>query len=780
MKRKAKNLNAKKRRGWIRVFVTVALIASLVFMQTIQAEESLTVTASFSEMNVVLPDETIEISLSRTLTKDERVAVLIGTTDMTEFFKADEKRLIYDAKILPLPLGKTNVVVYHVSANGEWKELSSFVLSVVKEKPVEQPKTESKTEEQTTTTQTNSEVKTEEKAATNGEANTENKTETQTTTDANAPASTASDATPQPTPEVRVFGFEKMDFTPSITFGIKSQPFQSNFPADTRPTERATFTDYTVQGSVRNEVQRGLFSAQTQFDFAGSSVQGEALRFGTLGNAAPHVDLASYLLQVKIGRANMQIGHTSFGGNRHIINSFSSRGITFSIPITKWIDFSTGVLNGTSVVGFPNFLGLNKLRHQLQGATLGFEFLPKRPGAVRLEVTAMNGYIQPLSGFNEGRVNDAERSKGLGGRLIAGDASGRFKIEAGLAVSRFQNPQDTTLDPDGNAIPLPPISRTSHYIETSFQILRDVALTKEKKLNLNVSFKHELVNPLFRSLGASTSADKTQQEYSVDGSIGEVTIQAGHTRFNDNIKNIPSILKSLTRADRFSIGVPVASLFGDPAKPSPFLPRLSYSYDRTHQFGAGIPVNGGFEIDPSTIPDQFGTNQSFSADWQFTKFNFGYKWNNSFTDNRQTGRETADQKTLVNGISVGFNPLSTLSVNVGLNFESSLNVETGQLNRTTSLTSGVTWQPFKGAQFSANVSNTIVGDVLRTNRSRNTNFDAQFSYSLSKEKSKFKKFGAQAFIRYADTFSLTRDFVFDLNNLTRTHIISAGLTINIF
>lgn len=776
MKREIKKTNANNWRCLLRVFVAIVFIASLVSLQTVYAEETLTVTANFSETKVVTPDESIEIVLSRKLSKDERIGVLIGSMDVTELFKVNETRLSYDAKLFPLSLGKSPVVVYLIQSSGEWKEIGSFVLSVVKEKPIEEPKseetkTETKVEEKTETA--NSESKVETKAETQSG-------ETQSTTDANN-SSASTEATPQPTPVVRkLFGFEKMDFVPSFTFGIKSQPFQSNFPADTRPAERATFTDFTLQGSIRNEVQRGIFNAQTQFDFAGSSVQGEALRFGTLGDKAPHIDLGSYLMQVKIGKANLQLGHTSFGGNRHIISSFSSRGITLSVPITKWMDFSAGALNGTSVVGFPNFLGLGKLRHQLQGATIGFEFIPKRPGAMRLEVTGMNGYVQPLSGFNEGRVNDAERSKGLGARFIAGDASGRFKIEAGLAVSRFQNPQDTTLDPDGNAVPVPPISRTSHYVETSFQVLRDVSLTKTKKVNLNFSFKHELVNPLFRSLGASTSADKTQQEFSVDGSIGEISIQAGHSRFNDNIKNIPSILKSLTRANRFSIGVPVASLFGDPTKPSPFLPRLSYSYDRTHQFGAGIPVNGGFDIDPSTIPDQFGTNQSFSADWQFAKFNFGYKWNHSFTDNRQQGRELADQKSLVNGVSVGFNPFSFLSFNVGLNFESSLNVETGQINRTKAINAGVTWQPFKGAQFAANLSNTLAGDALRTNNSRNTNFDAQFSYNFSREKSKFKKFGVQAFVRYADTFTRSRDFIFDVNNLNRTHIINAGLTINIF
>ena len=64
---------------------------------------------------------------------------------------------------------------------------------------------------------------------------------------------------------------------------------QFNFPANARPSQRATFTDRTLQFSMRNEMTRGWFGAQSSFDFAGSTFQAEALRFGTLGNKAPQV-----------------------------------------------------------------------------------------------------------------------------------------------------------------------------------------------------------------------------------------------------------------------------------------------------------------------------------------------------------------------------------------------------------------------------------------------------------------------------------------------------------
>jgi hypothetical protein len=462
------------------------------------------------------------------------------------------------------------------------------------------------------------------------------------------------------------------------------------------------------------------------------------------------------------------------------MNSFSSRGLSLTVPINKWLDFSAGALNGTSIVGFPNFLGLSRLQHQLQGAGLGFEFLPKRPGGLRLEITAMNGYVQPLSGFSQGTVNDAERSKGLGARLIASDHSGRFKLEAGLAVSRFQNPRDTFVDPNGQAVPIPPISRTAHYLESSFQILRNVSLTKTKKVNLGFSFKHELVNPLFRSLGASPSADKTQQEYLLEGGIGELTFQAGHSQFNDNLKNVPSILKSLTRANRYSIALPLASLFTDPAKTSPLWPRLSYSLDRTHQFGAAIPVRGGFETDLSAIPDQVSTNQSVSSEWQFKKFTAGYTYNQSLTDNRQAGREQADLLNRTHTGRFGFTPLTVLNLGVDLSRDSANDLGSVKLLRTWRVGTNATWNLNKRMTWTGSVSNTIARDRERTNNSRNAEFETQFALNAGFERNRWRKLQTQMFIRYSNRFARQHDLSLNTTNRTRVQIMNAGVTVTFF
>lgn len=770
----------------ILLLATGFLRQSASFAQT--TEKNLSAAAvNFHSETAVAPDAAIEFSLSRALTASEKIAVTIGRTDVSSLFRRTGNRFAYDAKILPLPVGSSNVTVYLIEPNGSWKEIARLPLSVA-EKKKENVSEETKSVPSALADGSDPNgAPVSEKP--NSESQTENKPETITKTENESVTSeTKTDApkTEETPPEtktetpIETEKKRKFRFLPTFTIAMKSQPFQSNFPAAARPAERATFNDFTFTGSIKNEVRIGALASESNFDFAGSSFKPETLQFAALGREAPDIDLSSYLMNFQLGKAKFSLGHTSFGASRHLVSSFSSRGLSINIPINKRFDLTAGILNGTSVVGIGNFLGVGKIRHQVQGATLGIEIFPQRAGAMRLEITGFNGYLQALNNVSEGRVVDAERSRGFGLRFLTSDKTDRFKLEVGYTLSRFFNPQDTTLDPDGSAVPLPAALRSAHYGEASYKILKDIKLTKTKNLNLTVGFRYEYVEPLFKSLGASASADKFTHDYTFDGSVGELTFQYGHARANDNLRSVPSILKSLTRTNKFSLAFPLAAFVGKADKPSPLLPRLGYSLDRTRNFGAGIPVNGGFEIDIATIPDLLNTNQTFSSAWQFKKFTFEYTYNRSFADNRQRENETKDQLGWVHGFTVGINPLQILTFNVGFTFDSQRNFELNQINQTKNLTFGANWQPFKGATFASNFSQALAGDTARTNRNRNINYDMQFAYNFGFEKSKFRKFGTQMFIRFADTFARQRDFVNDLNNRTQTRIMTAGMTFNFF
>jgi len=711
--------------SWL-TFVSAAVLAN--------GDEPLTISTNFSQ-HTVAPDETIELYLSRPLDPSERrIAVLIGTTDVTSLFTVTEQHLKYDSSVWPLPLGATQLTVYLVLQNDEWRELNHFALRVGRDQQPNFVKTAFR-----------------------------------------IPETNFLDQQPiqQPTPTNN----HKFKFLPTLTLGLKSQPAQSTFPDTSRP-QRATFTDLTMQSSLKNEATYGIFSTQSSFDFAGSSFQQEALRFGTLGEKAPNVDLASYLVQFQTGPVKYQVGHFAYGTQRQLINSFSSRGLTITVPLLKRFDFSVAAMNGTQLVGYDNFFGLDKTKHQLLTGTLGMEVFPKRRGGLRFEVGVLNAYFQPISGANRGVITDTQRSRGFSARVIGNDKSGRLHFEGGFTRSLFISPNDQTLSQGFSLVPIPSLARNAHFMEASYQILQGFSLSKTKKANLRVEFKEENVAPLFRSLAAFTQADKISYEFSVDGSVNEITGRFGHNNFHDNLRRIPSILRSLNNTTQVAFAAPFSALL-DRTKSEVWMPRLGYSFNRFHAFGAAIPVNGGFELDPSSIPDLVGTVHTFSSDWLIKKFSVSYNFNHSLQDNQQIGRQHADQAVAVNTGRVGIALNSRLNLNVDLSNERSTNRENGRINNNTRLGPGFTWQMTNHFGVSANLSNTIAGDTNGFTHSRNTEFDTQLTYRFSRGTENMKKVSGQLFVRYANHYShfLDRQFVIDTLGKNQTLSLNFSLTL---
>lgn len=736
------------------LLAAIALLAmSAVSTRRVCAQESskpgseLTVSASFADQPVAA-DTPIAFRVNRPLRKTEgSLAIVIGQSDLTALFNVTETVWQYDAKSFPLPMGESVVTVYLVSPDHQWQELARFTLRIAA------AKTETQTDQQPPKDQA-----------------------------ASAAASPPPDSQPGPTApssSQKKSGFDKLDFIPSITLSLNSQPAQATFPLANRP-ERATFTDGNLQLSFRSNMSRGLFESQNQFDFIGASFQPAALRFGQLGEKAPQIDLSSYLLQAKVGKVSLQSGHFSYGLNRHLMNNFSSRGVMLSLPLGKRGDLAFSAMNGTSIVGYSNFLGIEKSRHRLLSATLGLEVLPKRPGGLRLEVTGLNGWLQPVNSFSQGSVNDAERSRGMGLRLIATDPTQRLRLDAGFARSQFTSPADPLLDQGRQVKQLPSITRNAHYLDVSYELLRNVALTADKSVNLSVNFRHERIEPLYRSLGASTGADKVSNDFALSGSIGDFSAQFSHGRFHDNLNDIPSILKSLTRGNNLSLAMPIASLLGKTQKPREWLPRVSYSVNRTHQFGAAIPVGGGFELDLGAIPDQMGTNHAINADWQLQKWRVGYRFNRSLQDNRQPQSASADFAGLTNGIGVGISPTSALDLNFELNAESAEDRASQAIDRTLRFAPTINWRMTAKSALASNCSITLAGDEAGTKRNRNVEFDVQWSYRFGWEKDRFRKVQGQFFIRYANRYGRARNRLFDLNDLQKTQIVNLGLSFTFF
>src|SRR6185436_5788405 len=117
-------------------------------------------------------------------------------------------------------------------------------------------------------------------------------------------------------------------------------------------------------------------------------------------------------------------------------------------------------------------------------ATWSFEFLPKRPNGLRLETSYMNGSLLPRTHFNQATVTDTERSRGWGLRLVASDPAQRLQLEGGFARSLFTNPADPLLNQGFQVVPVRATTRNAHYLDVSYQLLRELTVSQTRKANL--------------------------------------------------------------------------------------------------------------------------------------------------------------------------------------------------------------------------------------------------------------------------------------------------------
>ena len=261
-------------------------------------------------------------------------------------------------------------------------------------------------------------------------------------------------------------GLEKSLLTPSFTLANKGQVAEGHSPEENAPA-RSTFQELNGQLALKVDVERSGLSVGVGANIIGVSFKQEALRFSEKGEDAAKIDLASYVIETRTGRTAFSTGHISHGRSRHLLNNFASRGISATTAIGTFVDLSGSVLNGTNIVGWDNFLGLESVDHRLYSGTLGFEILPDNPGSIRFEGSYVHGSQLPLNNFNQAQVNDAEKSSGGSGRLLLSDPGRNITVDAGFTKTRFVNPVDPLLSQGIDIVPVEETTRQARYADVA-------------------------------------------------------------------------------------------------------------------------------------------------------------------------------------------------------------------------------------------------------------------------------------------------------------------------
>ena len=548
-------------------------------------------------------------------------------------------------------------------------------------------------------------------------------------------------------------GFTSASTKPSAALNMKGQLAEGHSEEAPEP-ERPTYQDFTLTGGLVSAHARGGWTLRSQSNFLGVSRREEALRYAQQQDDAPRLDLSDYVVQFERGRTVFGLGHVTTGSNRHLMNGFASRGVSATVR-GDVASLAVGAVNGSSIVGWDNLSGLDNTEHRVYAAALGLELRPKRPGALHVDATFLDGSLLPQTSFTQGAVVDAERSTGGGVQLSASTPGQRLRAAAGYSRSRFDNPNnDPELDGGLALVSVERETRGAQYAEVNATLLQDTKLGRLFATTLNAAYRYERVDPLYRSVAAFVQADRLQHGFDVGGNVGALSVQFTHNRGSDNLDDLPSMLTTHTRTSTAMTSVPLAGLLRVRHGVS-WWPLLTYGQTYNRQYGAGVPLNSDFNA--SHVPDQVNMVHDASIAWQLAKWRLQYRFNQSNQDNRQPGRERADLDGTVNTLSLGLMPHAAVDLSVDASDERQSNRELGQTTRVRRVGGTLTWRATRLTTLTAFGATSVSSDEPSTNESDN----AEMRFELARAFDLWRNPGGggtrgQFFLRYANLSSSLR------------------------
>lgn len=546
-------------------------------------------------------------------------------------------------------------------------------------------------------------------------------------------------------------GFEAMSMRPRLNVQSAGQ-LDARAPAGAPPAPRtAVYQDVTLESGFDGTLRRDGWNVTWQGLATGASHAPARLRAAQLGPDAPAMDLASYNVRATRGALALAAGHVALGNHRLLASQFRSRGVTADVTLGRRITFALGSTAGSELVGWSDPLGLARAGHRVASVAVGIEAAPTRPGLLRLELTALDGSLQPLPAFTQQAATDREESRGFGAQLVAGDASQRVRVAIGVARSRFGNPRDPLLADDSNIVAVRTETRGARFGEIAVDALRSAKIGPVPA-TLAFVLRHERTDPLYRSVAAFVQADRQQDGLEANGSVGVIQWQASASRARDNLDAVSSLLITRTRNYGINTAVPMAALVRTPN--AWWLPSLTIAWQGVAQRGDSTPPNGGFRA-AFQIPDQRSGNLGVAASWQRAEWSAGYRVSHSIVDNRQPERQRADFTTLAHGVTVGAtSPRGSFAIDLSREAQDNVELGTAAVNHRIGLQGD--WRPFSHSALATAVTLSHVRDQTTTQRARNVELRIEASQGFNAWVRPSDGSQVRAFVRWGRTGAALR------------------------
>ncbi len=560
-----------------------------------------------------------------------------------------------------------------------------------------------------------------------------------------------------------------------FTLGVKGQVHE-RVSGTTKPGTRPQFQDMTSTGALNWEGKPLGWDVKSSANLTGVSHRTEAPRFGTEGVNAEKLDLNDYKAEFTRGDAKFALGHLSYGNHPLLLSNRDSRGVSLGYAVTPWLDVSASAIRSTSVVGFDDFFGLATISHRIYGATVGVELIPDKKGLLRTELLFMDARALPQSNVNQGQIPDAEESRGLGLRVVTTDPDGRWKAEAMWARSRYVNPIHPELAQGSALVAVKPETRDAWQAEASYLLVKDAKWIGDKyPVNLRAIAHYEYAEPLFKSLGASFLADQQLMRYSGELRVGEIALTVVGSDKNDNVKTIPTILKTGTYEQSAQLTVPLPNVLGTSEKPANLWPAVQLESRRVRQYTLRVP--DGTNARSSFWPDQLNFTHKAALNWNFEPYTITYNFEIGDQDNRQPGREAADFLIHTHGLTIAWKVSDKLNLNLGYNRSRNYSYEKSQATYNNGGTVGAEWQMTELWSIKGDYAKALAFDSLNQQYSNTLTTALQLARKFTLEQFG-KKLPGQVFIRVAFANNRALDTVVAQVLSGKQTLVQTGLSLN--
>lgn len=568
-------------------------------------------------------------------------------------------------------------------------------------------------------------------------------------------------------------------FVPTLDLTVKSQVHERRRGAATRPV-RPTFSDLALRAGLGIDRQVGPVAARGNVNLVGSSFREEALQFAGRGVHAAKVDLADYRFDLGHGPGQLSIGHIGWGNHPLLLNSYGSRGLAGTVKLGHRFDVSVNAMNGTSIVGFDNLLGLNESQHRIYGASVGIEADPAQAGWLRGELSYVDASLQARNNFNRGEIPDAEQSRGFGVRLLSRMFDGRLRSDIALARNEYRPADDPQLALGQSLTLLQASTRSARIFDVAFDLVRGWAIADGWPLTLTPVLRYERIAPLYKVLGASISADQRVHRVGLSGQIGAVQANWSRSRREDNLDDIVSLLKTRTEGEELAVSVALAEIFRV-AAPAPTLwPRLAFQWQSNRQFAVNAPP---FELSgllPTHRPDQQNRTAALALGWTLGRYSVNYGINQAHQDNRQPGRERADFRNLSHQLSVSVAWSEALSVNAAADRTRQYSYEKQLASYTRGASFGFDWRLADHWTVGGSYSLTRGDDSRDIAESRGNTVHTQLGRRFTLPGLFGAPMSGQWFVRHALQGAGSRDRAFGLQSGGRNWAVSVGASLSMF